>query len=355
MTANLFGERFLGNREPAWHGLGTVFTESLTAVDAIQKAECDYQVIKSQLMASVSTPFGDHLIELDDKFSLMREPTKDDDQYRHFGYCTKSYEILDNLELGRALDVLTDRWPVETVGALGKGETLFISLDAGEIEIGGEEVHQYFLFTDTKTGKKKARFMFTPVRVVCQNTLVMGEREAQINAEISHRKGAGHQVQFRLDLIDCLLKTQSISIESLRKMAAVEISNEKAMGIIAQAYPLPPQPKDVVYLENEEETRKNLNNGVLADALFEQASSAQKTYQYKVDRVKSLRQFAELLYTKINDEQPSIAGTPWSAYNAVVESADYREGRGKVLEDSLFGFRAKEKQLAYVEAVRLSS
>lgn len=36
MTANLFGERFLGNREPAWHGLGMVFTESLTAVEAIR-------------------------------------------------------------------------------------------------------------------------------------------------------------------------------------------------------------------------------------------------------------------------------------------------------------------------------
>ena len=30
MPASIFGDRFVGFKEPAWHGLGKVFTEKLT-------------------------------------------------------------------------------------------------------------------------------------------------------------------------------------------------------------------------------------------------------------------------------------------------------------------------------------
>ena len=32
MAHNLFGERFLGHREPAWHGLGKTFEDPITAI-----------------------------------------------------------------------------------------------------------------------------------------------------------------------------------------------------------------------------------------------------------------------------------------------------------------------------------
>ena len=41
MPATLFGERFIGRREPAWHRLGEVFPadEKMTASEAMQRAD----------------------------------------------------------------------------------------------------------------------------------------------------------------------------------------------------------------------------------------------------------------------------------------------------------------------------
>ena len=359
MTANLFGERFIGNREPAWHGLGTVFTEPINAVEAVESSGCDYSVFKAPLLAEIHNtwvegkPKGNSRVPVDGKYILTRQQTVDDPQFRFFGTVSEEYEVLDNMEIARALDTLTDRWPVETVGALDEGKILFVALDAGEINIGnnGETVHQYFVFTDRKDGKQRARFMFTPVRVVCQNTLVMGERQSRVNAQILHRTGAAQALQLRVDVVDQMLKTQQVSIESLSAMASVEITNAQAMAIISAAYPLPKKSADADYA-NLEETVKTFGDGELADSLFEIGQKVEKRFGYKHDRAKAHKQFAEMLYETINDEHASIARTPWAAYNAVVEAADYRQGRGDISRSSLFGRRSKEKVLAYNAATR---
>ena len=48
MGANLFNERFLSRREPAWHRLGKVFTENekLTVSEAMSKADVLFKVDK---------------------------------------------------------------------------------------------------------------------------------------------------------------------------------------------------------------------------------------------------------------------------------------------------------------------
>lgn len=357
MADNIFGERFLGARKPAWHDKGTVFTDSPSALEAIQRANCDFEVVKAPLMASVPAGMGNlqEAVAINDRFALMRQPTDDDPEWRFFGAVSNLYEVLQNTDIARALETLTDRWPVETVGALGDGETLFVALDAGEIKIAGEDVHQYFVFTDKKDGTAKARFMFTPVRVVCQNTLVMGWRSAQVQAEIAHMPGANHQVEFRIDVVNHLLKAQELSVEALQAMASVEITNRQAASIIAAAYPMPKRRGDALLLEDEEKTRKTFGDGALAEALFESARQKEKHYSYLEERSAGRRDYATLLFNKINDEYPAIANTPWAAYNAVVEAADYREGSGDIAQSALFGSRAKEKTMAYAAAMKATS
>jgi hypothetical protein len=368
---NIFGERFLGKREPAWHGLGTVFTDDLSAVDAVIEAGCDYKVFKSPLFAEVSenlnmSLFGDSdvktngYIPVTDKFIITREPTQDDPEYRFFGAaCSDQYEILENLEIARALDVLTDSWKVDTVGALDNGKVLFIALNAGKIKVGkdrrkGETVEQYFVFTDKKDASEKAKFMFTPIRVVCQNTLIMGERAATVSAEIIHRTGAAQQLQLRVDIIDKLMKAKETSMETLQAMASVEISNEQAMEIIASAYPLPKKRPDQQYLEDEDKTRKVFGNGELAEALFSSANAQQERYDYLYERAETLRNGAFEVYQTISADSEQVAETPWAAYNAVTELADWRSGRGNIDQSAVFGVRASEKVKAFNTAERIT-
>lgn len=355
MPVNIFGGRFLEkeSRRPAWHGLGETFTEPMTAIDAVEKGRMDYKVYKAPAYADAGPG---HRTAVPDTYFLTRDKTEDDPQYRFFGTCSDAYEVLDNLEIARALDTLTDRWPVETIGGLAKGKTLFVALDAGLVNIGknGEELHQYFVFTDSKDGKQKAKFMFTPVRVVCQNTLVLAQRQATVSAQITHRSGASQALQFRIDLVDRLLKTQELNLETLQAMAAVNITNRQAAQIISAAYPVASKGADAVYFEDEK-ALKGLGKGDLADQLFKLGERASGHHQYIKDRSKEFEQFATMLYDQINDEHPNIARTPWAAYNAVVEAADYRGGRGNIEVSALFGPRSKEKVRAFESAVRVTA
>ena len=46
MPAAIFGDRFLGRREPAWHRLGEVFTEPMSMTAAIKRAGIDFHIAK---------------------------------------------------------------------------------------------------------------------------------------------------------------------------------------------------------------------------------------------------------------------------------------------------------------------
>ena len=49
MAHNIFGERFLGQRKPAWHQLGLVVDEPIGAVKALERIGT-YEVIMEDLV-----------------------------------------------------------------------------------------------------------------------------------------------------------------------------------------------------------------------------------------------------------------------------------------------------------------
>ena len=53
MSANIFGDRLLLRREPAWHNVGEVFdaAEKLTATEAAKRARVDFPIEKWPLQA----------------------------------------------------------------------------------------------------------------------------------------------------------------------------------------------------------------------------------------------------------------------------------------------------------------
>ena len=81
MPAVIFGDRFLGRREPAWHRLGEVFTEPMSMTDAIKRARVDFHIAKHPVVVQI--PNGDMTDLVPTKnFAVVREPVPDDDQYR---------------------------------------------------------------------------------------------------------------------------------------------------------------------------------------------------------------------------------------------------------------------------------
>lgn len=345
MAHNLFGERFASLRQPAWHALGTVFQDPMTAVEAVGLANLNYKIEKSPLFINyngVQVPTGE--------VALVREPTPDDNQPRILGSAGPDYGLLNNIDLAHILDAnLTKIMPVETVGALGFGERIFFALNAGEDEIvPGENLKGYFLITDARTGRSALQIAFTPVRVVCQNTLVSGLSKATVSWSLMHSATLSDDVKSQTKIIAQLALAKEQTLSTMRKMATTTMVAAQVDDILKAAYPEPVMPKMVRMI-------KSLNEvGVILEAP-EQISMDKKIKlaQELAGRVESYRDGARFLFTKFNDEFPNVANTAWAVVNAVVECADYREGRDSSPASALFGTRAEEKIQAFRKAAQL--
>lgn len=343
MTANLFGERFAGYRKPAWHDLGMVFNTKLTPMEAVQAARLNFDIVKLPLNATLKT--GDQIDT--GKFGLIREATPDSPA-AFLGTVSENYKYMQNTEVAEAISPLADIWPVETAGALGNGETVFFSLDVGSDQVAGEEIKQYFLITDTRDGGTSMRIMFTPVRVVCQNTLIAGAAAAITMSSIQHNSSLKSNVDQRVELIRKLQQISIGTMEQFSALAAAAINMDGVNRIIEAAFPMPKMPKAMQVLDYD--------NAEEYGSLFNSAVNAQQSYEYACSRVNAFRDGSLELFNMFNDMQPALANTAWAAYNAVAECADWRNGRNNdtsTANSILFGGRAKEKTRAFNAAIKM--
>lgn len=341
MSATLFGDRFIGRREPAWHRLGEVFDadEKMTATDAMNRADIMFNVDK--MPQFIELPTGEHIPT--NSYSVVREPTTDDPEYRVLATVGKEWTALQATELGKMLDPISVRYPVETAGAIGKGEKIFISLDAGESKIAGEDHNLYYLVSDARDGTGALNIAFTPVRVVCQNTLVAGLDNAKVSIAIKHRQSIAQDAEFYLDIFNQMAHVKETVVSAMDSMTAVTLDDDQIKRIILKAYPNASRPARLKLSDgiNADEVPAHVWTKILTDR--EAKKDEYEKRQARVDRIKAN---ANERLDIFNQEFPHLARTPWAVYNAVVETEDYRRG-WDTSDTMLFGSRAEAKVRAF--------
>ena len=347
MPATLFGERFLGRREPAWHRLGEVFPADLklTATEAMNRVDMMFNVDKYQQF--IKLPDG---TELPTKtYSVVREPVADDDQHRVLATVGKEWTALQAEDLGKMLDPISVQFPVETAGAIGQGEKIFISLDAGDAKIAGEDHNLYWLVSDARDGTGSLSIAFTPVRVVCQNTLIAGLNNAKVSIAIKHQKGIKADAEFYMSIFHEMATLQENTVSAMDSLSTVTIDEQQVKSVIHTAYPNASRP-----------ARLNLSDGIKADdvpahvwaKILKDREGKLEQYEQRQARVQRIRDSAYELYNLFNEQHSHLARTPWAVYNAVVETEDYRRGHDKS-DTMLFGSRAESKSKAFTKALSL--
>lgn len=349
MSHEIFGDRFLGRRQPAWHGLGTVFpdSEQLSLTAGCIRVKADYTVQKLPL--TIAAPDGQN-IDVPGKCVIMRNPTDDDSMYRYFGTCGLNYGLLQNMDICAMFDSLVELWPLETMGALHFGKGFFFTLKLPQRDVKGEPVDVYLVYYDFKDGGTRGKFVITPVRVVCQNTLTMGIKAAIVSAEITHGRNYKDELQAQSILFKRIQSAQTDVLKHFTALANARVTQDQANDIFAAAHPYPAKNSRVLLHEEwgDDETEDEDVKNLLASA-----HKATETYAYSVSRANVMREACSQLFTKFNDEFPAVAGTGWAAYNAVVEVADYRRANDDASADyhAMFGGRAKEKARAFAAAL----
>lgn len=195
---------FFSVQKKPWHNLGQVVEQYPTSAEAIKYAGLDFEVIKSPLYThhkGVSISDDGEIKEggaclLPDNFATMRTDTN-----VVFGVVGKDYEIVQNADAFSFFDAIVgggDGILYETAGALGNGERIFITAKLPDyIRVGdGDDITEKYIFlTTSHDGTGSITAAFTPVRVVCQNTLNAALSNMSNVVRIRHTSGAKQRLE----------------------------------------------------------------------------------------------------------------------------------------------------------------
>jgi phage/plasmid-like protein (TIGR03299 family) len=177
---------FFSVKEKAWHGLGQIVTDYPTSAQAIKLANLDYNVIKQPLY-TINNEGSTKAIN--NFFATVRQDTGEP-----LGVVGRKYEIIQNIDAFSFFDSIIggDGILYETAGALGAGEKIFITAKLPNyIKVGRNDlIEQYIFLTNAHDGSAPITAAFTPIRIVCNNTLNMALRNMANSVTIRHTADA---------------------------------------------------------------------------------------------------------------------------------------------------------------------
>ena len=290
---------FASFREPAWHGLGTVFEEEVNTTKMLELAHLDNWNVRLE-----EIPMPKNFTSDKTNYFVARSNPFDKKQTDVLGVVGERYRTLQNEDLFSFGDNILDgggRW--ETAGSIKGGRQVFGSialeretvLDPNGV---GDKVNTYLLVNTSHDGSVAIQASITPVRVVCANTLNLAigggvgrNRNIKQSFKIRHTQTAEGKViaaREALGLANAYMDEFDIMAKA---MIETEISKAKFDEIVALAYPMP-----------EKDSKGSLSK-----------------WQTKIELLEDIYQ-GEFNHT--------ISGTAWGAFNAMTERLDwYRAGR----------------------------
>lgn len=308
--AHNIGQMFSSGAVP-WHGLGRRVEGNLTAEEAIVSAGLDWTVDLSAVRYLCSD--GAARI-MEDRFVSYRTDTG-----KGLGVVGSKYTQVQNRDCFRIMDAVVGEKlaAYHTAGYLGNGERVWMLMQTpGYIKVKGQDViEKYFLMTVAHDGSLALSLLFTPIRVVCQNTL---------NMALSH---AGNAFRAR-HTHSITAKVQDIS--GIRNQLGILNNQFTLLEELSQRLANKP-----VYLTDKVKFMHSLFDVQPGDDIPTRTAN-------KMQRIDSLFEYGR------GNDLPEIKHSAWALLNAVVEYADYENGGNdmKRAQSTLFGGGARLKQKA---------
>jgi phage/plasmid-like protein (TIGR03299 family) len=161
--------------EVPWHGLGKSVPAEVSAQEMIAAAGLDWQVRKEPALWANNHQMGPYK-----PYLVVRERTAHESQDVALGFVGHGYEILQNDEAFEFFEPFIDSRLAhfETAGALRHGERVWVLAKLSEpiCVVRDDLVDRYLLLSNSHNGHGAVSIRFTPIRVVCQNTLNLAMR-----------------------------------------------------------------------------------------------------------------------------------------------------------------------------------
>ena len=278
--------------ETPWHGLGTQVSNDLTPEQMLKAADLDWKVVPVPAYATI----GGEQVDIG-RSALVR-----DRDNKVLDVITNDWVPNQNSD---AFDFFNDfvaagEMEMHTAGSLRDGQLVWAlaKVKDGFELFNGDAVESYLLFTNPHKYGSSIDVRFTPIRVVCNNTLSLSlSRDANQVVKVSHRN------EFNGDNVKEMLGVAKEKLQSYKEMATYlgskRFTDENVVDYFKRVFPVSGAKKELS------------KNAEIALNIIDQQPGAE---------------FAE--------------GTWWQAYNSVTFMTDHIIGRNadNRLQSAWYGY-----------------
>lgn len=222
-----------------WHSLGVPVPPKVTAAEMIVKAGLDWQVRLTPASGALQQSKRRY-----NRYRLARDPIGTELEPVEFAIVSARYEPLQNSEAFAFFDpvIRGGHASFESAGALFDGEVVWVQARLNRpMKIGDDEISPFLLLSTRHDGAGSVTARFTPVRVVCQNTLNYALGKTGAHYSIPHTRevvarvrAAGHDAL--LTVVDEAFDTASRDFGLLQSAPAPSRAVE---ALIDQVYAKP--------------------------------------------------------------------------------------------------------------------
>lgn len=313
-------ESMFSVKETPWHGLGKIVHEAPTAADAIKLAGLDWRVLESPIYR-VNDKSGNQFLQVPSHKAVFRETDG-----TVLGVVGNDYHPLQNDKAFEFFNPFVESGlaSFETAGSLREGKVVWVlaKLNRAPIEIGkGDVVNKFLMLSNGHDGKMAVRVGFTPIRVVCANTLAMSHSNQQSKLlRVMHSSKVNDNVEKIRDLVN--------AADAKFEATAAQYQELTRHGV------------------NEKDLKRYVN------IVFKYSEVEDARRQMSKDRM--IQDITRLFETGRGQNLPGAKGTYWGLYNSVTEYLSYEKGRGQDsrLNSLWFGDAGRLNQMALEAALK---
>lgn len=329
--------------ETPWHGLGKRVVEAPSVEEAIKQAGLDWRVLERPIYLGPDAP-ADNATPSDavtlDKAWYENPAQREGLQITShkallratdgalLGVVGNRYQPLQNSEAFNFFNPFVEQGLVdlETAGSLRDGKRIWILArikgDSDISIVGDDVVRKFILLSNSHDGTLAVRVGFTPVRVVCANTLAIAHHDGESSLiRLRHSRSLLQNLDALRDTINLANQSFEATAEQYRALAQRQINAADLHKYVK------------IVLGHEKTEDKDLSTRA----------------ENQIAEVVSLFESGR------GNNLPGVRGTVWAAYNAVTEYLTHEAGKdAQKRYDSLwFGGNAQRNETALNEALKL--
>ena len=292
-----------------WHGLGVKVPADLTPVQMLEAAGLDWTVEKIPAFAKVA----------DKNVSIGRSALVRSSDNKILDVVSDDWNPVQNSEAFEFFNdfIAAGDMEMHTAGSLKEGKIVWALAKVKEsFELfKGDVIDSYLLFTNFHRYGYSTDARFTPIRVVCNNTLSLS-----LNSQVERMVKVSHRQEFKADDVKLMLGIASEKLAKYKEMAAFLGSKKYKEESLVEYF----------------------------ERVFPASGSSEKEMSRNAKRA------LEVVHSQPGAEYAE--GSWWSAYNAVTYMTDHELGRSQDsrLASAWYGYNKGLKTKALESAIEFA-